>query len=276
MIKLSYFSSLQALLFILAVCTSFGVADNGSGYRSVKNNKFAKGEKITYLVHYGFVNAGKSVVYLDKELYRVNNRVCYKVDITGQSTGFVSMMFKIDDLWRSYIDTGAMIPQRFYRNIQENSYRKVEDVSFDHLKKKAKLTHTTNKDAEVSKEYPIPMNVQDMVSGYYYMRTLDFSNIKAGDVIQIDGFLEGTVYDFKIRYLGKEVVKTKIGKIHAAVISPIMPENQLFSGKDALKVWISDDDNRVPLKIKASLKVGALEMDILEHEGLKYNFRKAD
>ncbi|TAD98650.1 MAG: DUF3108 domain-containing protein [Bacteroidetes bacterium] len=260
------------IIFAFLLSSSFIVGDGG--YRSAKNNKFQRGEFLTYLVHYSFVNAGEATVFMDKDLHTINNRACYKVDIVGRSIGMLSMTYKINDLWQSFIDTGAIIPQKFHRNIQENNYRKKETVIFDHLKKTSVLTHKTFDDPEVKKEYPIPMNVQDMVSGYYYLRTLDFANLKVGDTLSVDGYLEGQIYDFKIRFVGREKLRTEFGKIRTAIISPILPETQLFKGRDALKVWISDDENRVPIKIQAELFVGAIELDLIDHKGLRSKFKK--
>jgi len=239
-----------------------------------KNNQFILGEKYTYLLHYGFINAGNAVVNLDKTLYKVNNRVCYRVDITAKSSGVLSMTYKINNLWRSYIDTAAFIPQKFYRNLQENSYRREETVFFDHTRKIVKQVHKTNDDPQETKEYTVPQGVQDMISGYYFIRTLDFDKLQKGDTLFFKGYLDGKVYEFNIKYLGKEKIKTAFGKIWTALLDPIMPDTKLFSGKDALKIWVSDDKNRVPVKIRAKIFIGAIELDLQKHEGLQEDFKQ--
>ena len=112
----------------------------------------------------------------------------------------------------------------------------------------------------------MPKNAQDLVSGYYYLRTLNFDKLKEGDILTIDAFFDDEIYDFQIRFLGRESVKTKLGQIKSIVLSPIMPENSLFDGENSVKVWISDDSNKVPLKIKAEMFVGAVEIDIVKYK----------
>jgi hypothetical protein len=262
------------LLFSLVALSSFVVLNDGGGYRHLENNKFSQGEKLTYLVHYGFVNAGEAVVTLDKDLHTVNNRACYKVDIQGKTIGMFSWTYKVDDLWQSYIDTGAIIPHKFHRSIKENDYTKVETITFDHFKGTAQVKDKTGDGQETTRSLKIPKNVQDLVSGYYYMRTLNFDQIKVKDTLVINGFFEDKVYDLQVVYLGKERLQTKFGKINAAVMSPVMPENQLFDGRDAIKMWVSDDPNRVPLRIEVAMFVGAFELDLIEHKGLKHKFSK--
>jgi hypothetical protein len=259
-----FYSSLVALMLL---CSFYPL--NNEEYRVVKNANFRRGEKLTYLAHYSFLNAGVSTVYLDPQVHMVNNRACYKVDITGKSVGLFAAMLRVNDTWQSYIDTSAMIPHKFYRNIEEGKYRKKETVIFDHFNRTANVRYKVNEDPEKTQQHKIAMNAQDMVSGYYFLRTLDFTKRKINDTIGIDGFFEDKNYNLKIKYLGKEKISTKVGKMNTEVIAPIMPGNDLFDGKDAIKIWISDDANRIPVKIKAKMFVGAVELDLTNYENLK-------
>jgi hypothetical protein len=255
------------LSFVLLLCSFHSL--NHEEYRIIKNKNFRRGEKLTYLAHYSIFNAGVATVYMDPQVHSVNNRACYKVEIAGKSVGLFAAMMHVKDTWQSYIDTSAMIPHKFLRDIEEGGYRKKETVMFDHFKKTADVRYTVNKEAEKTAQYKIVTNAQDLVSGYYFLRTLNFANKKVNDTIGIDGFFENQNYNLKIKYLGKEKLSTKIGKINTDVIVPIMPGNELFDGKDAIKIWISDDVNRIPIKIKAKMFVGAVELDLTGSENLK-------
>jgi len=265
-------SILAFTLFFLM--SSFLMISDDRNYRTVKHDGFTRGEKLTYLVHYGFINAGEATVEMNKELYTLNERPCYKVEIKGKTIGLITTTFDVDDSWLSYIDTSAIIPHLFARKIKENDYRKDETTSFDHIKKKATVKSVTGTDPEVKKDFVIPSNVQDIVSGYYFLRTLDFDKYKANDTIVVAGFFEEKVYNLKVVYKGKEKLHTKFGRILTAVLSPIMPENALFDGRDAIRFYVSDDPNRVPVKIEARMLVGAIELDLIDHKGLVSKFRK--
>ena len=82
------------------------------------------------------------------------------------------------------------------------------------------------------------------------------------------GFLEDSTYHLKVRYLGPEKLKTKFGVINAFAIEPIMPKNKLFRGENSIKGWFSDDKYKIPLKIKAEMFVGAVEIDITGYENI--------
>src|SRR5690606_6434516 len=152
---------------------------------------------------------------------------------------------KIRDNWGAYVDTAALLPHQGYRNIEEGRYRKYEIVDFDHTNDQAKMTwlDKETKKPKETKLFDTPNNILDMVSGYYYLRTLNFSRYKPGDVISIDAFFDEEVYDFKIRYTGKTKLKTAVGEINAILLTPVIPENKLFNGENAIQVWVSDDSN---------------------------------
>jgi hypothetical protein len=243
---------------------------NGSNdsYRVVKNTSFRQGEVIDYKVHYGFVHAAEGQMVISENIYEINGRKCYKIDVFGKTIGMFDLFLRIRDNWGTYLDTAAIIPQKFFQEIEEGKYRKHEIIDFDHDNKKVDVHnyHFRDKLWKPIQSFEIPKYAQDLVSGYYYLRTVDFSKLKNGDIIPIKAFFDDEVYDFKIRYLGLEDVKTKIGNIHAILISPIMPENGLFDGENSIKVWISNDRNKVPLKIKAEMFIGAVEIDIQSYK----------
>lgn len=237
---------------------------NDIHYKPIKNTSFTTGEKLEYRIHYGIIHAAVATMTISDNVYHLNDRPCYKVDIQGKSIGLFDLVTRINNTYGSYIDTSAIVPHKFYRYIEEGRYRHNEVVDFDHIHDQA----TTNRLDKKSKEtveilnHAVPDNVQDMVSGFYYLRTLNFRKYKSGDIITINSFYGGDVYDFKVKYLGKEEIKTRLGTFNTILLSPIMPKNKLFDGEDSIKVWISDDSNKIPIKIKASMFVGAVEIDL--------------
>jgi hypothetical protein len=234
-------------------------------YRQMNQKNFSRGELLTYKFHYGFVNAGVCDIEVMPLLYRVNNRICYRMNINGRTTGSADFFFHVRNQYGSYIDTAAMIPQKSYRLIQEGKYKLTEICEYDH----ANNTVKKNKNGKEDFVYNTPDNVQDIVSSYYYLRTIDFNKLQVGEVITLTSFLEDTTINFSMLYLGKETIKTDIGKVRAIKLSPMMPKNKLFKGKNAIKAWFSDDENKIPLKAEAEMFVGSVDMDITSCKGLR-------
>ncbi len=245
-------------------------------YRTIDNRTFGGGEHLKYYAHYGFIKAAEGEVFVDRRIASVNDRPCYKVDIYGQTTSFFDVIARVRNHWGSYIDTAAIIPQKFYRYIDEGEYKRNEIMEYDH-KNDSLFVHVLDRETrqlDHIERYAVPDNVQDVVSGFFYLRTIDFNRHTPGDTLAIDGFYKNKVFDFKVRYVGKETIKTKLGKIRAIKIAPVMPKNSVFDGKDSIHLWLSDDDNKIPLKVRSEMFVGAIELDIKYASGLKNPLNK--
>jgi hypothetical protein len=237
---------------------------------------YGPNESFDFRIHYGFITAGEARIEVSDQYYLVNNKVCMKATCTGRSSGSFDFILRIRDQWTSYIDTSSKISQKSMRNIQEGKYRLNEVVQFDYKNNKAIVDSENREKKKQRKEYDISTGLQDIVSGAYYLRVVDYDKLKIDDIVTVKAFFEDQLYDLKIRYKGKEQIKTSFGKINAIRLAPIMPENGLFSGENSIRLWLSDDRNHLPLKIQADMFVGAVEVDLKGYKNLKYpiNFKK--
>ena len=118
----------------------------------------------------------------------------------------------------------------------------------------------------------MPNNIQDVISGYYFLRTIDFSKFAIGQTVSSPLFFDEDLYQMKIKFAGRGIVHTKFGKMRVLKLNPILPKNDLFKGENAIRIWISDDKNRVPLKIEVDFSFGTINMEIKNYKGVKYPF----
>jgi Protein of unknown function (DUF3108) len=232
--------------------------------RRIPNTSFGPGEHIDYRVHYGFINAAEASIDVAPTIYKVNDRPCFKVNVYGQTVGAFGLVKRVRDTWRSYIDTSAILPQRFYLNIQEGDYRKEENVTFNHLANTAKAEERTERDL-----FKVPDNVHDIISGYFYLRTIDFNKIAVGQILNIPTFFDDTVFQTKVRYQGRDQIKTRFGKINVLRLNPMGLDAKFFKGEEPMKIWVSDDANKVPVRVEVELAIGSIDMDIKQYGGLK-------
>lgn len=257
---------LFCLLFI--GLAAFSPVDNPT--RSLGNNSFDRGETLQYKVHYGLINAAEATIELDDDVHRVNDRPCYRATVTGRTTGSFDYFLRIRDTWRSYVDTTSILPQRFFRNIEEKSYRKRETVDFDHIRDMADVESYKKDKNDVKRgSFKVPNNVQDIVSGFYYLRTINYDQRRPGEVIRVQGFFDGDVFNMDVTYKGRETVSTKAGNIRAIRLVPKMPANKIFNGENAVSVYLSDDRNKIPVLIQAEMFVGSVKVDLYKYKGLR-------
>ena len=254
------------LLLLAGALLAFAATPGTEAPRTVRNDSFGRGELLKYKIHYGIINAADGEIETSGDLHRINDRPCYKVSVTGRTTGSFDFFLRIRDTWRSYIDTAAILPQKFVRDIAESKYRKREIMDFDH-----KTNTVTVEDAKDKKRqtFQTPDNVQDLVSGIFYVRTLDYSNRRIGEEINVKGFFDNEVFDFTVTYQGRHTVDTKAGTFKCIKLLPKMPENKLFKGENAISVYLSDDDSKIPVLVQAEMFVGSVKLNLYDYRGVK-------
>jgi hypothetical protein len=232
----------------------------------VQHFSFKKGEELHYRIRFGFFNVGNAQMKIHAQTYLKNGQPCYKVDTYGKTSGMVDWVAKVDNQWGAYVDTLSLLPQMAYRHISENKYEKHEEVTFDHKTKQVKARVKDNKTGKFKE--PVTFEgvegIREIMSSYLYLRTVDFQKLRPGETFTITAFYEDTVYDLDIVFAGREEVKTKAGKFKAIKLVPVVPDNKLFNGKNAVTAWVSDDAHRYPVKVEANMFVGKAGFELTE------------
>lgn len=247
------------------------IAQKNEIYPVVKNPSFSRGEMIHFKMTYGIFTVGKGSAQIHPDYHKVNGRDCFKVDVFGKTVGMVDWVADVDDQWGGYVDTASLIPHQFYRKIREGRYKKDEWTNFDHVNHKIEVKSMNYKTGKMRepKYYDGPPHVRDMISGFLYLRVMDFSKLKPGDTVNVKGFFEDEFYSMNIIYKGKSTIKLKVGKVRALVFKPVMPKNKVFDGENSVTAWFSDDKNRIPLKIDAEMFIGSAGVELVGYSGLK-------
>jgi hypothetical protein len=262
---MNYLFRLSAIVFLSATLSY--------GQSREKNTAFTFGEELFFTVSYGWVDLAEAKLRVGKKAIIEGTKPHYKIDAFGQTTGAATLFGKVNDNWGTHLDTGSLLPSLSYRYIEEGRYRKNEKVYFDQVNKKAKveLYDRENKVLKEVKEYRLPGQVQDLVSGFYLLRAMDLSKLKKGNEILITGFFDKEIYNLKLIFEGTETLETNLGIRETYLFSPKLPKNKLFRGEYPVKVWVTKDQNKIPVKIKANLFVGSLHIDIASANGLRNN-----
>jgi hypothetical protein len=224
--------------------------------RVVDNKAFKRGEILKYRVHYGWIEAGEAIIQVTDEKHQIDGRNAFHVIGIGYSKGSFDWFFKVRDRYESYIDEEAILPWKFVRRVNEGGYIINQDYKFNHYQKTVDANGVN---------YNTPENVQDMISSFYFARNIDFTNAKKGDIFTISSFVDKEVFDLKIKYVGRETIKTDLGKIKCLKFHPVVQKGRIFKSEDDLNVWISDDYNHIPIKAEAKVIVGTVSMDLVQY-----------
>lgn len=233
--------------------------------QTTEYNHYKKGETISYIAKLGIMKAANIILHTDTSIQFIDSVNCYKVSLLGELDGTVDLFSELNDKFYSYVDTSTLKPKLFIRDLQENKYKKREYSYFDFITKKVKIIDKNVNRPDSIKTFDISENINDMITSYFQLRKIDFQKYSANDTLRLDVFVENNSYNLKFLLKTREELKTKIGKYKTIVLVPIVPDNELFRGEEPVSVWISDDENRIPLKLKAKSWVGNIEVEIKEY-----------
>jgi hypothetical protein len=251
--------------FILLLFLAFSSIQLSAGtdFCGAVNTTFIGGEHISFKIYYSvigiFVDAGDASFTVTQT--RLNNKPVYNILGIGNSNPRYDWIFKVRDRYESFIDTASLRPYKFIRNVDEGGYKKYELVNFDQVKNEAVSQHGT---------FKVPPCIQDVLSSIYYARNIDFNKYKTGDKIPFNMFLDDEVYSLYIRYMGKEIIKTRYGKFRAIKFKPMLIKGTIFEGGEKMTVWVSDDPNHIPLRIESPITVGSVKVDMMSYKNLRY------
>ena len=239
----------------------------------INNTAFQSGEKFVLKVYYNWtaiwLNAGEVVFKVqEKEL---NDKPVFHVTAAGQTYKSYEWFYKVKDQYETYLDVNTLKPYKFVRDVNEGGYLIKNIYDFDHQSRKV-YTQDLLKTPVEKNTYEIPSCVHDVVSAIYYARNIDFDKYKKDDRIPLSVFIDGEVYNMYIRYMGKETIKTKLGKFRTIKFKPLLLDNEYFEGGEKMIIWVTDDANKIPVRIETPITVGSIKADLMSYSGLKYDF----
>lgn len=231
-----------------------------------KEPVFQIGEVLQYKLKYGFITAAEGTLKVLSSDLKFGDQPTYRLVVDARTAGTFDIFYKIRDHYDSYIDKETLTPYFYQENIRESSYKREDKARFYQDAKKV----VSNKGTF----YPPTGQTFDLVSAYYFARSLDISRLKTGELFKLNYFLGKDIHQLQIKYVGKEVVNSKLGKIRCLKFSPSIEPGRIFRKDSSLYLWITDDGNRVPVKAQVEIIVGAVTMEIKSAEGLKYPLAK--
>ena len=222
-----------------------------------QNNAFPviDGESCTYIIHYGFLSGGNA----EYELHKKEGEI--RVIAKGGSNFIIDVFFKIRDRYESIISSSTLLPKYFKRDIIEGGDEIHQEYFFYHNKM---IVETGDGD------YYCTKTSQDMLSAFMYGRSLSSKELKRRKPFYIDMFLDEENYRMEVKYLGTEVINSKIGRIRCIKLQPKVQVGRVFSNEDDLTIWVSDDKNHILIKVEMGILVGSIDIDILKAENIKF------
>jgi hypothetical protein len=247
------------IIFLLLLCAFRAGAQKISSYQP--------GEKIFYDIKYGVLTGGvasletASEILYDKEVWHTR--------MIGKTTGLTDAIYRVLDIYESYIDPETELPVKSIRNIREGRYRKYNEVLFDHKTRPDSAILTS----DLSGIHITQPGIQDILSCFYYFRNNilpDEKKLVKGEYTTIMTWFADELYPIRLKYMGTDEVKTKLGRMRCHKFNPVTEKGRLFSTEEGVSFWFSADKNFLPVKIRFDIFVGSFTVEMTGVQGLVY------
>ena len=226
--------------------------------RKITNEAFGVGERLVFDVNYGLIKAGEAVMSIPT-YDSVADRQCYRVEFSVNSLAIFSWIYKVADRYLTLVDVETMAPWRFEQHIREGSYRRDFVADFDQINGLARTSEGV---------YQVPEYVHDIMSAFYYARTLDFSKIQPGDGVTLHNFYKDKSYELQVKVLGRQELEVVAGTFNTIVVEPLVKEGGLFKSEGRIVVWLTDDDRKIPARVNTKVIIGSIDTELREYSGL--------
>ncbi len=237
------------------------------------NNTFQNGEKITYKIYYNlnfvWIPAGEVTF----KIFDEGNQYHYQA--IGTTYSSYEWFFTVRDEYNSWVDKNTLLPNYSERSVNEGDYSIFEKISFNQHDRKTTVWRAKKRgEAETKTEHTVKDCVHDVLSSLYQLRNVDFASQQEGYAMPFRIFMDKEEYPLKMKYVGKESKKKVygMGKYKTLKFQPDVIAGEVFKEDAKMSVWVSDDQNRIPLLIETPVSVGSVKMVIKEYRGLKYDF----
>ncbi len=222
---------------------------------------FKVGEELDYKLKYGFFTAAEATIRVGESDKKFDGKPAYHIVADAKTAGTFDIFYKVRNRYETYVDEKTLEPYFYTENRKEASYRHSDNVTYD---------HNTDKITAAKGVYPMKGKTFDFLSAYYFARSVDISRLKIGDKFNLQYFLEDGVHAMEITYAGKEKMECSVGTFNCLKFNPTIIPGRVFRKSSKLYLWITDDNNRIPVKAHVELIVGSITMDLTGAKNLKY------
>jgi hypothetical protein len=229
-----------------------------TAFRSIEQTAFAAGERLVFDVGYSFITAGEAVMAIPA-IDTVEGRPAYRVTFTVRSTPTFSIFFRVEDLYETLLDVDGIFPWRSVQRIREGKYQRDFDAAFDQRRQIARTGE---------KEYAVPLYVHDILSAFYYTRTVRFDGMRIGQKFFLQNFYKDSTYLLAVKFLGRQRISVPAGTFDCLIVEPLIKEGGLFKSEGRVIIWLTDDERRIPVKVSTQVIIGSIDAELREYTGI--------
>ena len=258
-----------SIVFGLFLLFQSALATDGKELKSKR--PFSENEELYFRIHFGWFTIGKGWV---KVRNGAGNREknTYNVAAEGKTVGLLGIFANLEDRFSAKINGSTLKPMEATRSIKDGRYWRnqenkfyFEDTSSVHIK----IKDLRDESKSVDRVIGIGDSTFDILSSYLYLRSIDWSAKRVADSVMIGTFYGKKIYDFGVEYAGTEKLRFNGKKIQTHKLIVLFPNSSVFPDDKPVVVWVTADENQLPLKISAKLGIGRATVELYDYKNLR-------
>lgn len=241
--------------------------------QSTSSKRFQAGEALTYSIYYYFMGVwvGAGDVTFSVSNGDFNGIPCYHFKGFGKTYPRYDWFYKVRDTYESYARTSDLLPYHFIRDVSEGGFYYREENIYDYGDSLIYSVLKVKEDPIQLDTIAIKPQAFDVLSLVYHSRGIQFNKYRIGDKIPIRMVIDREIFDLYIRYLGTKTYEhDELGDIECYVFSPLLVKGSIFKEGEGMRVYVSKDENRIPIYIESEIRVGQIRSELKAYEGLKH------
>ncbi|MBI5474373.1 MAG: DUF3108 domain-containing protein [Ignavibacteriae bacterium] len=227
-------------------------------WRKIDTKAYTVGERLVFDVSYGPITAGEAIMAIPR-YETIAGRNTYRVEFSVNSLPSFDWIYTVRDKYLTFVDVEAIAPLRFEQHIREATYKRDFIADFDQANHVARTSEGN---------YPIPEYVHDIMSAFYYARTLSYAGMKPGDYVTLYNFYKDKSHELKVKFLGRQELEVEAGTFNTVVVEPLVKEGGLFKAEGRIVIWLTDDERKIPIRVNTKVVIGSIDVELREYHGL--------
>jgi hypothetical protein len=227
---------------------------------SINEFPFGFHEKLSFEVQYHLGPAWLKVgsFELIADTLNLNNKAYYHFKSETKTNSKWRWLYDISSNYESISDLKTLKPLKYYQNTSYGRHFESYDYNFF----SDSIYLSAIKDEKTSE---LTLNNQksifDALSSLYLARSLDFSNLKENDSIEIN-ILHGEEFlNQKIIFEGIVDLVNDDGKTYECFkFTSYIKNNNIISETDPAQVWVTTEKERLPIKVSTEIFAGSVNI----------------
>lgn len=238
---------------------------------------FCAGEKMYFTMHYkwGAINSDVGSATVELDTLTFNGQKAFRCVATGRTTKLFDLFFKVREDFRSWFSVDGLRPLKFTRDTHEGSYQARNTYVYDWSETDPHIIADVYSTSSGQRSLDIPLSkcTFDLPALFFYARNMDFDRVEEGKRYPMTFAIDDDVYNVYFIKYGRETIKVKgLGTVKTIKFAAKLLAGEVFNGEEDMMIWISDDENRIPVCFEAPILVGTASGRMYNFEGLKYPF----